>query len=87
MVCVLLVVFVSNNEADVRVKNGLFEMLCVRSCNSSFRRCLREENCYQRQVRRRKFPFGVSNICVVKRSKCIKSCLDDYKLLDDLTPF
>ena len=84
MVCVILMVFVSNNEADV---NDEIKAMCLHVCNKDFNRCLQEENCYQRKARRRKFPLPVSTRCIAKRSNCIDACLAGYKFLQDRNLF
>ena len=72
--------FVSNNEAAM---SDHINAMCLRVCNKDFNKCLREENCYQRKARRRKFPLAVSATCIAKRTQCIDDCVAGYKFLQD----
>ena len=84
MVCVLLMAFVINNEADVIDE---IKAMCLQVCNRAFSKCLQEENCHQRKERRRNFPLAVSTSCIAKRSQCIDGCLAGYKFLQDRNLF
>ena len=51
------------------------EDMCIDVCNGAFNDCLLEENCAQRNLRRRTWPFGVSEHCKIIRSKCLTDYL------------
>ena len=80
MVCILPMVFIRNIDATLNEE----EATCLDVCNRAFNDCLLDENCAQRNLRRRAWPFGVSKHCNAIRSKCLKECLATCELFRKL---